>query len=123
MTETLGLAHHARAFPEKPALVMGDARFTYGALNARVNRLARALRHAGIGRGDAVGAVLHNGCEWFELLNAAGKLGAQLVPIGYRLKAPEIAREVLSLHERRRNAFRVRVAGNDLLLNADDCSR
>ncbi|HXQ22995.1 MAG TPA: AMP-binding protein [Candidatus Acidoferrales bacterium] len=91
MTETLGLAHHARAFPEKPALVMGDARFTYGALNARVNRLARALRHAGIGRGDAVGAVLHNGCEWFELLNAAGKLGAQLVPIGYRLKAPEIA--------------------------------
>src|SRR5205085_7386999 len=36
-------------------------------------------------------AALHNGCEWFELLNAVGLLGAQLVPIGYRLKGPEIA--------------------------------
>jgi long-chain acyl-CoA synthetase len=93
-TETLGLAHHARAFPEKPALAMGDVTLTYGALNARVNRLARALRRAGVGRGDAIGAALHNGCEWFELLNAAGKIGAQLVPIGYRLKAPEIAHMV-----------------------------
>jgi len=88
---SVGLAHHARAFPEKPALIIGDTVRTYGALNARVNRLARALRRVGVGRGDAVGAVLHNGCEWFELLNAVGKIGAQIVPIGYRLKGPEIA--------------------------------
>ena len=56
-----------------------------------MNRLARALRRAGVGVGDAVGAALHNGFEWYELLNAVGKLGAQLVPIGYRLKGPEIA--------------------------------
>ena len=35
--------------------------------------------------------MLHNGFEWFEVLNAAGKLGAQLVPVGYRMKGPEIA--------------------------------
>ena len=89
--ETLGLAHHARAWPEKTALVAGEARRTYGELYARGNRLARALRAAGVGRGDAVGAALHNGVEWFELLNAVGLLGAQLVPIGYRQKGPEIA--------------------------------
>jgi long-chain acyl-CoA synthetase len=86
-----GLAHHAERRPDKPALVMGEARCTYGGLNRRVNQLARALRRAGLGPGDTVGAALHNGFEWYELLNAAGKLGAQLVPIGYRLKAGEIA--------------------------------
>jgi long-chain acyl-CoA synthetase len=87
----VGLAHHARVFPEKPALIMGDAVLTYGALNARVNRLAHALRRAGVGAGDAVAAVLHNGFEWFEVLEAVGKLGALLVPVGYRMKGPEIA--------------------------------
>jgi long-chain acyl-CoA synthetase len=88
---SLGLAHHARTFPEKPAVILGDAVRTYGALNARVNRLARALRRAGVGTGDTVGAALENSFEWLELLNACGKIGAQLVPIGYRLKGPEIA--------------------------------
>src|SRR5262249_25900962 len=60
-------------------------------LDARVNRLAHALRRAGVGVGGTVGAALHNGFEWYELLNAVGKLGAQLVPIGYRLQGPEIA--------------------------------
>jgi long-chain acyl-CoA synthetase len=89
--DAAGLAHHARVFPDKPALILGDVRRSYGELNARVDRLAQALRGAGVGVGDAVGAALHNGFEWYELLNAVGKLGAQLVPIGYRLKGPEIA--------------------------------
>jgi long-chain acyl-CoA synthetase len=89
--EPLGLAHHAAAFPDKPAVVFGENTLIYGALNARVNRLARALRRAGVEAGDAVAAVLPNGFEWFELLNAAGKIGARIVPVGYRLKGPEIA--------------------------------
>jgi long-chain acyl-CoA synthetase len=89
--DALGLAHHARVRPDKPALIVDGTRRTYGELAARVNRLARALRGAGVGVGDTVGAALHNGIEWFELLNAVGVLGAQLVPIGYRLKGPEIA--------------------------------
>jgi long-chain acyl-CoA synthetase len=82
---------HARALPEKPALIMGSQTMTFARLNARVNRLAQALRRAGVGRGGSVAAVLENGFEWFELLNAVGKLGAMLVPVGYRLKGPEIA--------------------------------
>jgi len=87
----LGLAHHARTRPAHPALICGARRLSYGELEARVNRLARALRRAGVGVGGAVGAALHNGPEWFELLNAVGRIGASLVPIGYRLKGPEIA--------------------------------
>ncbi len=89
--DRVGLAKHAERFPEKLALEVGGTRRTYGELNARVNRLARALRRAGVGPGDTVAAVLHNGSAWVELLNAAGKIGALLVPVGYRLKAPEIA--------------------------------
>jgi long-chain acyl-CoA synthetase len=89
--DAVGLTHHARAFGDRPALMLGDRVVTYGALNARVNRLARALRRAGVGSGDTVAAVLGNCVEWFELLNAAGKIGALLVPVGYRLKGPEIA--------------------------------
>ncbi len=89
--EVIGLAHHARTWPDKPALIIGDTRVSYARLNARVNQLARALRRVGVGPGTGVAAVLHNGVEWFELLNAVGKIGAQLVPVGYRLKGPEIA--------------------------------
>jgi long-chain acyl-CoA synthetase len=89
--DAVGVAHHARLRPEQPALIMGGRALSFAQLDARVNRLAHALRRAGVARGDAVGAALENGFEWFELLNAVGKLGAQLVPIGYRLKGPEIA--------------------------------
>ncbi len=88
---TAGLAHHARAWPDKRAVTTGGRSVTYAQLDARVNRLARALRRAGVGAGDAVAAVMHNGVEWLELLNAVGKIGAHLVPVGYRAKGPEIA--------------------------------
>ena len=88
--ENLGLARHAERVPDKLALVVGDATCTYAQLNSRVNQLARALRRAGVGGGDSVAAILHNGMEWLELLNALGKIGGVLVPIGYRLRAPEV---------------------------------
>jgi long-chain acyl-CoA synthetase len=109
----VGLAHHAQAFGDKPALIMGDAQLSYAALDARVNRLAHALRRAGVGVGGTVGAALHNGFEWYELLNAVGKLGAQLVPIGYRLKGPEIAYMMAD------SGARVLVAATDLAGEVD----
>ena len=89
--ERVGSTRHAERFPDKLALAVGETRRTYGDLNGRVNQLARALRRIGIGVGDSVAAVLHNDAPWLELLNALGKIGGLLVPIGYRLRAPEIA--------------------------------
>jgi len=45
------MARNARKFPDKEALIYGDARLTYRQLNARINRLAHALMDLGIKRG------------------------------------------------------------------------
>jgi long-chain acyl-CoA synthetase len=89
--EQVGLVQRARRQPDKAAILAEGRTLTYGELGERVQRLARALRRAGVGAGDTVGAALHNGVEWLELLNAVGLLGASLVPLGYRLKGPEMA--------------------------------
>jgi amino acid adenylation domain-containing protein len=44
----------AQERPQAVALVMGDARLTYGELESATNRLARLLREAGCRRGDRV---------------------------------------------------------------------
>ncbi|MEW6267964.1 MAG: AMP-binding protein [Thermodesulfobacteriota bacterium] len=88
---TFGIAATAQASPDKPAMLLGDAVRTYGELDRRINRTAHALRRAGIGEGDRVAVALYNSFEWFEMLNALGRVGAQLVPVGYRGKGPEIA--------------------------------
>src|SRR6185369_11584335 len=76
---------------DKPAMILGDRVRTYGELEKRVNRTARALAKAGVGEGDRVGVGLHNSFEWFEILNALGRLGTLLVPLSYRGKGPEMA--------------------------------
>ncbi len=82
---------HALAHPERPAIVSGPVRLTYGELSSRINRLARGLAALGVGRRDRVGVLLHNGHQHIELTSALGQLGAVSVQIGYRLKAKEVA--------------------------------
>jgi acyl-CoA synthetase (AMP-forming)/AMP-acid ligase II len=76
--------------PEKTALVDGNRRLSFRELNDRANRFANALSELGIGRGDRVAVLLYNRAEWAEVLFAMGKLKIAPVPIGYRLKGPEI---------------------------------
>lgn len=76
---------------DQPAVIDEQGILPVGAFRERVHRLAHALRRAGVGQGSVVAAVLHNRREWLELLQAVGKLGAQVLPVGFRAKAPEIA--------------------------------
>ncbi|HEU4405159.1 MAG TPA: AMP-binding protein [Polyangiaceae bacterium] len=67
-------------------------RFTYADLEARAQRLAAWLRaEAGVGPGDRVGLLAHNGVEYLDALFACGKLGAVFVPYNWRLHARETA--------------------------------
>jgi len=75
----------------KPALILGERSTTYAELDARANRIARALHRAAVGRGDRVAVALRNSIEWFEILHGLGRLGALLVPLSYRGKGPELA--------------------------------
>ena len=86
-----GIADTARRDPGKAAMIFGDAVRTYGELDRRVNQIAHALQRAGVAAGDRVAVALFNSFEWFEVLNALGRVGALLVPVSFRGKGPEIA--------------------------------
>ena len=86
-----GIAEAAARSPEKPALILQDRTLSYGALERRINQTARALRAAHVGRNDRVAVATFNSFEWFELMNALGRLEALLVPLPYRAKGPEMA--------------------------------
>ena len=62
-------------------------RITYGALDAAANRLARALRRAGLRRGDRVAFVLGNEAAVFTVFWAAMRTGLYVVPVDRHLLA------------------------------------
>ena len=78
----------ARYWPDNLAVVdvaKGDAgRFTYAAMNQRADAAASWLRAAGIGRGDRVALLAHNGIEVLDVFFACAKLGAIFVPLNWR---------------------------------------
>lgn len=66
-------------------------RFSFSDLNSRCNRIANSLLALGVKPGDRVATLLKNGIEFVESYFAAAKIGAILVPVNWRLVAPEIA--------------------------------
>ncbi len=78
------------AIPERDALISGDLRFSFAALEERSNRLAHALREAGVTPGSHVGLHLYNGHPFVEGMIAAFKLRAVPININYRYVAHEL---------------------------------
>ncbi len=76
--------------PTAIAIVEGDLRLTYGALDRQVDRLAGGLAERGIACGDRIAAMLSNGVPAVLSVLAAARLGAVIVPVGIRLRRPEI---------------------------------
>ncbi len=76
--------------PDKEAVVEGSRRLTYRQLNRRVNRQAQALQALGLDYGDRVSILAYNCIEFVEMIMAAAKLGLILVPLNWRLTAPEL---------------------------------
>ena len=74
-------ADMAAAAPERRALRFGKAMLTYGELDARSNRLARALRERGVQRGALVGLCLPRDADMVVALLAVLKAGATYVPL------------------------------------------
>ncbi len=81
---------YAADTPDELALVQGRRRFTWAIANARINRLANALRWNGIQPGDRVAIMLGNSIEWFEAVAACQRIGATTVFVSYRSTAPEL---------------------------------
>lgn len=85
------LTRAARIYPDKEAVVYGDKRYTYREFQERVNRLARALISAGIGKGDKVAFICPNVPAILEAHFAVPMIGAALVTINIRLSPREVA--------------------------------
>jgi fatty-acyl-CoA synthase len=81
----------AQRAPDRLAVIDGDLRLDYAALEARVARLAGWLRAEGVGRGERVALLLANRSAYLEAVFAAARIGAAAVPINNRLSPREIA--------------------------------
>ena len=75
------LSCHARYRPIRLALIVGDRRFTYGELNARVDRLAGVFVREGLAKGARVATVTENCLEMIEVFWACARTGAVFVPL------------------------------------------
>jgi long-chain acyl-CoA synthetase len=85
------LAAHARATPDKAAVICGEERLTFGELDRTTDRLANALRSKGVGIGDRVAIQLQNTVEFVRAFMAITKAGGIAVPVNTRLAPGEIA--------------------------------
>ena len=88
------IAYHARIQPDWLALIdpVSHRSLTYAEFEIHIGQLARVLaEHWGVGRGDRVAFVGHNGIDNFALLYACKHLAAIYVPLNWRLPAAELA--------------------------------
>ena len=85
------LDRSAAVYPNKPAVIYNDTTYTYAEFDERVNRLAGALRQAGVRKGDRVAFMVPNIPPMLEGHYGPMRLGAVLVAINIRLSAREIA--------------------------------
>ncbi|MEX2538569.1 MAG: acyl-CoA synthetase [Actinomycetota bacterium] len=78
------------AAADREALVAGDRRLTYRALDERSNRLAHHLQGLSVGEGDHVGLQMVNGTEYAEGMLACFKIRAVPVNVNFRYVTDEL---------------------------------
>jgi fatty-acyl-CoA synthase len=92
----MDLAHwierHAAFDPDKPAIVFAGNEISYAALAADVRLAIRRLVTLGVGAGEVVAYLGFNHPANLILLFACTRIGAILLPLNWRLAAPEHAR-------------------------------
>ena len=89
----------AAEHPDRPALRIlsddgSDVSLSYGSLSARSAQVAGWLRGLGVGRGDRVLLMLGNVAPLWEIILAAMKLGAVMIPASTLLQPADLADRV-----------------------------
>ena len=84
------LAHHAESSPERAITVFEGRTTTYRQMAAQAAALATGLYERGVRPGQVVGLLSYNCPEFLETVFAANCLGAIVMPINWRLAAPEV---------------------------------
>ncbi len=81
---------HATHRSDHPALLCEDRVVTYADLYRASKRIAHELRARGLRPGDRIAYLGKDSEHYYELLFGAAKCGVVLVPVNWRLTAPEI---------------------------------
>ena len=84
------IRHWAAERPDAVVLEQGEAAISFGEFETRSRRIIAMLADHGVAKGDRVAWLGKNDRHYFELFYAAARVGVVMVPIGWRLAAPEI---------------------------------
>lgn len=82
--------HYGHATPDRMALLDSVGRTSFAELDVRSNRIANVLLDLNIACGARVAFLGKNSTRYFEILFGVNKVGAALLPLNWRLAAPEI---------------------------------
>jgi long-chain acyl-CoA synthetase len=85
----LAMAWHAGRAPGRLAILSDLGTRTFAELDARANRLVRALRRRGLAAGDALALLLPNRPEFAEAVCAGYRAGLRVTPVNWHLTGPE----------------------------------
>lgn len=85
---------NAAAHPDDLALVCGEARVTWGAFDARINRVANALLAMGLRKGDNVAVLSANSVAYAEVFMGTLRAGGCITPLS-SMAAPEALHKML----------------------------
>jgi acyl-CoA synthetase (AMP-forming)/AMP-acid ligase II len=94
VTVQRALTLSARRRPGKVAIRYRNVAVTYGELDQRAERAARALLAVGLSPGDRVALMLSNCPDYIVLAVACAKAALCMVPVNYRFTAAEIRLQV-----------------------------
>jgi len=81
---------NARRYPDRIGARDLTRAMTFRRWNERACRLANALLGLGLAKGDRVAILAYNSVAWLEIYAATAKSGIVMVPINFRLLAPDI---------------------------------
>ena len=90
ITETF--PHHARAAPDRPALVHGERVILFSELDPLVSRTAAHFYSIGLVPGDVVGVALRDSIEYIVILCALARAGIVILPLDWRWTPDEQSR-------------------------------
>jgi acyl-CoA synthetase (AMP-forming)/AMP-acid ligase II len=91
---------HGKWRVNKPAVVCGAERITWGAFNRRINQVANGLIARGLRKGDKVSLLSTNRLEVLEILFGTVKAGGVIVPLSAMVPGDSLARMVIDSDSR-----------------------
>lgn len=83
--------HYARVTPDKAALIDASGTMSFAQLHANSNKVAHALTGLGVKPLDRVAILSKNTPRYYEVLFGANRIDAAMLPLNWRLAAPELS--------------------------------